>query len=236
MGIPSPYVTTEPSEKPESSPNPTSSQTSAESQPSQDYYQSRNWPDRAQRFLENAKVPNLHAHRVPDPEADPRWFQHVNEARNLLGRGFLYCFNGKRGTGKTQAAVSVGKQACLLAARRNEQNRRPFFYATAMDFFLSIKATYGTDDKCERDAIAPYLNCSLLVLDEIQVRGSTEWEDRMLDHVIDKRYGMDLDTILIANLTDSDLAKNLGPSIVSRLTEKGRVCTFTNPSFRAMNP
>lgn len=190
------------------------------------------WPNRAQRFLENGKVPNLHAQRVPNADSYPEWFEHVNECRRGLGEGFLYCFNGPRGTGKTQAAVSVGKQACVLAVRRNEQERRPLLYSATMEFFLSVKATFGKDDKCERDAIAPYLNCSLLILDEIQERGSTEWEDRLLNFVLDKRYSTQRDTILIANLTDADFAKNLGSSIVSRLTETGRVCTFNGPSFR----
>jgi len=174
----------------------------------------------------------LHIDTPIEPDPPQVWRKAVLTCRTMLGSGFLVAFNGSRGTGKTRAAVSVMKQACLLAARRNEQHRRPALYAKTVEFYLSIRAAFGKDDRTEADTLRPYQEVGLLVLDEIQERGATEWEDRILNYVIDKRYDNGLDTILISNLKPEDFSRNVGPSISSRIVEKGELFSFTNPSFR----
>jgi DNA replication protein DnaC len=72
----------------------------------------------------------------------------------------------------------------------------------------------------------------LLVIDELQERGETAFEDRLLTHLIDARYGAKRPTILIANLSKDELGKSLGPSIVDRASENGRRIDFTWNSYR----
>jgi len=148
-----------------------------------------------------------------------------------MGTGMLVGWVGQRGTGKTQGAIAMAEEACILAERRGNVTRRPVLYTKAVELFLVIRSAYG-GDKTEQYAIRPFLECGLLVLDEVQERGGTEWEDRILNYVIDKRYDFQRDTILISNLTTGDFAKNVGASILSRIVEKGRVYTFKLPSFR----
>lgn len=109
---------------------------------------------------------------------------------------------------------------------------RPCRYAKAMDLFLDIKATYGREDICERDVIDEYRQPLLLVLDEASVRGETEWEDRMLVHLIDHRYDDEHDTLLLANMTPEQFRETMGPSISDRLRETGGVIECDWPSFR----
>ena len=73
---------------------------------------------------------------------------------------------------------------------------------------------------------------SMLILDEVQERGNTAWEDRILTHILDRRYGAMVPTIIIANLTESALVECLGDSIISRLTETGGVIEIDGPSHR----
>jgi DNA replication protein DnaC len=74
--------------------------------------------------------------------------------------------------------------------------------------------------------------CPLLVLDEIQERGNTSWEDRIITHILDRRYGDLMPTVIIANLTKETLADCLGESIVSRMQETGGVMEITGKSHR----
>ena len=72
----------------------------------------------------------------------------------------------------------------------------------------------------------------LLVLDEIQVRSDTEWENSVLTDLIDSRYAAVRSTLLIANLERSALAASLGDSVASRLEETGTIIPCDWPSFR----
>jgi DNA replication protein DnaC len=106
-------------------------------------------------------------------------------------------------------------------------------YTTAMGLFLRIRATYGKGaGETEAEVIREISKIPLLVIDEIQERGGTAWEDRLLTHIIDKRYGAERATILIANLTEAGLADSIGDSITSRLFETGGIIELTGPSFR----
>ena len=111
--------------------------------------------------------------------------------------------------------------------------KRTAVYRTAMGFFLDVRATYKKDSKeTERDVIAELTRPGLLVIDELQERGETAFEDRLLTHLIDARYGAMRPTIIIANLTAKELGETLGPSIVDRVFEDGKRIDFTWDSYR----
>lgn len=143
-------------------------------------------------------------------------------AEKVLSGGIIALVGG-RGTGKTRMAAEVCREYVPHSPK----------YMTAMELFLRIRSTYGGASKeTEMSVIKDVSDCPLLVLDEIQERGNTEWEDRLLTHIIDQRYGNDKPTILIANLTKKELAGSLGASIVSRLQETGGIIELTGPSHR----
>jgi DNA replication protein DnaC len=72
----------------------------------------------------------------------------------------------------------------------------------------------------------------LLVIDEFQERGETAFENRMLNHLLDLRYGDLTDTLLIANLEPEELVESVGESITERLREAGGIIECNWPSFR----
>jgi DNA replication protein DnaC len=134
----------------------------------------------------------------------------------MLGRGFLAALIGAYGNGKTQLATEL--------IRINCESYRSSLFITATDFLMDIKATYKpTNPQSERDVIKRYCEPSLLVIDEIAKRGETDWENNLLFHLVNKRYNAKLDTLLIANQTDSEFSKSIGPSLARRLNETGGV-------------
>lgn len=168
------------------------------------------WPA---KYMEAVKTP---------PHGD-EWlnaFQIANERIQQNGIVVLY---GKRGGGKTRMAAELAMKRGMSC------------YRTAMRFFLEVRATFRKgSERTELDVVDELAKSELLILDEIQERGETPFEDRLLTHVIDARYAAMRPTILIANLTKADLAEALGKSIVDRARENGKSIEFTWPSYRSM--
>lgn len=171
-------------------------------------------------------VPRRHAEQAKRlSEACPEWSQCRDRVCNGLGSGFLFALAGTRGPGKTQ----IAQQAIAASCRALREAR----YARAMDVFLSIRESYRKDSaRSEGQVVEQFRSPKLLVIDEIQERGETPWEDRILTNLIDKRYGDASDTLLIANLMPEALKESLGASIFDRLRETGGIIKCTWPTFR----
>ena len=163
-------------------------------------------------------------YRTPwDRPTDSAWAGKLERIKARCDQGGIVALIGPRGTGKTRIASEVARDLI----------RDPARYSTAMEIFLKIRATYRKGaTQSEQDVVTALTQTKLLVIDEIQERSESGWEDRLLTHIIDKRYGAMLPTIVIANLSKSELMKTLGESIASRLTETGSVVTIDGPSHR----
>lgn len=181
-------------------------------------------------MYQRSGVPRRHRECVVDDQASPReWVRKRNQLISMLGGGFLVTLVGDRGPGKTQLAQQV-------IAVTTKGHDRPALYARAMTFFLELRATFSREEQSEADVIARYCEPLLLVVDEMQDRGESAWEDRMLRHMLDVRYGDKKDTILIANLKPDAMQESLGASICDRLRETGGIIECTWPSFRDQSP
>lgn len=165
--------------------------------------------------------PGKYLEAIQSPPRGDEWLEAFEAAkRTVKNRGILVLY-GKRGAGKTR----MGAELAGIVGRSQ--------YRTAMRFFLEVRATFcKTAEKTEVEVIDELTTADLLILDEIQERGSTPFEDRLLTHVIDARYARQLPTILIANLTKKELAASLGDSIVDRTRENGKSIEFNWPSYR----
>ena len=169
-----------------------------------------------------ADVPRRHQREVcEEPQA---WVNVRERVLKGMASGFMVALIGKRGPGKTQIAEQAINHACSL--------QWPALYVRAMTIFLDLRATFKSESDTEASIIERYRSPKLLVIDEMQERGETPWEDRMLNHLIDLRYGDMTDTLLIANLTRKAMKKSLGESISERLRETGGIIECTWPSFR----
>jgi DNA replication protein DnaC len=178
------------------------------------------WPD---RYLEPLDTPE-----------GGEWLAGITLAAPVIEQGGILVLHGKRGTGKTQMAAEIARSKRFpFDSASGLERKRSAHYQTAMRFFLTVRATFKKgSDKTELEIIDRMTEPGLLVIDELQERGETAFEDRLLTHLIDARYGACRPTILIANLSKEELGKSLGPSIVDRIHENGRCIDFTWSSYR----
>ena len=168
-----------------------------------------------------------------EADDDSAWSATYKYLMGRLGSGSLFLLTGPRGTGKTQMATCLGRLYSLeLACSR---------YMRVADLYMVIKATFNNEgsesqiinDLSGRGRWDAESLPRLLVLDEMHDRGGSEWEDRVLNQIVDARYGAKLDTILITNDRGAALKDKIGPSIISRADETGGIIECSWDSFRS---
>lgn len=174
----------------------------------------------------------LRAARIPARHSDlqyPRgeqWMRVRDRIAEMFGTGFLVAVIGDRGRGKTQMAVDLVRMYI-------EQDRGTALYVKAMAVFIALRETYRPDaSSTERKVIADFARPALLVIDAIEVRGDTSWEDRVLNHIVDIRYDARKDTLLVGNVAKDEVVTVLGHSIISRANETGGVIHCDWGSYR----
>jgi DNA replication protein DnaC len=171
------------------------------------------------------RFPMLHraSTGVLGPWPDPSKPQALLDALHARG---LCALIGKRGTGKTQMVA--------WAVDHIRWYGLPCVYAyfRADDLMSYVKSWFGLDSVSRLHNQRILRTVPLLVIDECQDRFGSEFEDMSLTNIADQRYGASLPTVFIANLKPENLAKNMGPSITSRIQESGCVVEVNWDSFR----
>lgn len=158
----------------------------------------------------------------------------------LKAEGGWVLLLGDRGTGKTQMAAEFGfrlaTEEILPEVGAYESVRgyvRRQHYTTLLELFSEEKATWRNN----QDSTEPLRNAGrhpFLVLDEVQERSDTAWEDAQLSVLLDRRYRDMLRTVLISNLSVEGAKQKLPASVWSRLTEAGAIVHCDWPSFRVI--
>lgn len=146
---------------------------------------------------------------------------HRNDYRECLenlwtlkDQSGLIALLGSRGVGKSYMACALVNQFC--------SEGRYAVYAEAMDYFIAIQESYDDGAKVAASKIeARYLKPELLILDAMEERADTAWNDRMLVRLINKRYAAELSTVLISNEMEKDFNARVGSSIVDRIKDDG---------------
>jgi len=184
--------------------------------------------DEMRRNYNTSHIPARHGGWAVSNNTSAVWrrqFDMVSDA--TYEPGSIFCLIGHRGTGKTQMAVSL-----IWKATKDGQT---CLYCKAMDFFTDLKDSYGDKSATSKQVFLKYRGPVFLVIDEIQVRSESAWENQAFTHLIDQRYDAMKTTILIGNLKAENLAASLGESIYSRLTETGGIVVCDWQSFRQGN-
>jgi len=175
------------------------------------------------------------------PAMGEGWLANYAKALSTTDSGGITILYGGYGTGKTRMAwevarahkskrpnISTGEQGWTTTYKK-----RPMVYTTAVNLFSTIKSTYVSGaKKSEKEVVSDYCEAALLVIDEVQERGETPYEDRQLTAIIDARYAADMPTILISNYSWEKLASTLSPAVIDRIEENGAKLAFTWESFR----
>lgn len=153
-----------------------------------------------------------------------KWQEKKKNIQTKFGKGFLIGLLGDRGRGKTQMASSLIHEAC------SEQIN--CLYVKTREFFFRIREAYQKEGPPEFEILKEFIDPKFLVIDEIGERGGTDWEDKTLIYLIDKRYEEMKDTLLISNQTQEEFFVSVGISIQSRMSETGGIIKCDWESFR----
>ena len=149
--------------------------------------------------------------------------QRMAESEPDAGTSLVFC--GKPGTGKTHLACGIANSWLAEC--------RPAIFATVLSAVRSIKATYSRESETTEDrAISRLTGIDLLIMDEVGVQLGTEHEKMLLFEVINERYQQMRATILISNLTQTELSNYLGDRVMDRFRECGAVVAFDWDSHR----
>jgi hypothetical protein len=179
----------------------------------------------AAKYWREAGIPERHKGKVADRHsAEGPWGDAYKSLSGVLSTGPLIILIGGRGTGKTQMACG------LLADIANHPS--PVRYMKAIDLFREIRDCYRKDGPSEISIVKKLTDLGGLVIDESHERSDSAWENMTLTNIIDRRYDSMRTTILVSNLGREAFAAAVGPSIVSRIHEVGRVIECNWPSFR----
>ena len=110
---------------------------------------------------------------------------------------------------------------------------------TASDLILQVRATWGKrqsecadSEHTEAEVINRYGRCRLLVLDDVGANLGTEAEAKHLLDVIDRRYQLELPTVIASNLALPEIRKTLGERCFDRLREQSSKVIFDWHSLR----
>jgi DNA replication protein DnaC len=180
--------------------------------------------ERVKQILQSSDCPKRQrANREIDRSG--KWGLTEQKILSKIGTGFLICLTGIRGNGKTQLAVEI--------MRNRAQNNGHSQFCSAVAFFLRVKATFSKEaSENEQDVIEFFAGTPFLVLDEVGQRSESEWENRLLYELLNRRYNAMSDTLLISNQDIESLEKSLGPSLISRMKETGGIIECDWGSFR----
>jgi len=178
-------------------------------------------------------------YRQPIELRGEQWLETLADAMQRVAQGAIIAFLGNRGPGKTQMAAEIARAGNwphdkrLFKDGNHQPPTRTATYTRAMDLFLSLRAANHRDSKTTEKAILDaHRAVGLLVIDEFQERGESDWENRIITHLIDSRYSDSRPTILIANLSREEVRAAISDSVISRMRENGKAYTFNWPSFR----
>lgn len=159
------------------------------------------------------------------------------------GNGAVVALVGLRGAGKTTIAaqMAIHRARAWFDHYRDQLPGRPAalpHYLKAVDLLNQFKAIYSDFGAINADDIAQTRDffCrerGLAVIDELHDCEDRKLKERVLVDVIDRRYAARNDTILISNQTPDDFKATTNDSILSRLSEHGRIIPCNWGSHRS---
>ena len=151
----------------------------------------------------------------------------VEYARKFGDRSMNLFFNGSPGLGKTFLS------ACI--ARVVADNGRSVVYDMAASVFAKFEdAKFSRADEPDdaRDEVNRYLECDLLILDDLGTEMTTSFTVSALYEIINTRLVTGKKTIVSSNLALFELRRRYSEHVMSRLEGEYQVLTFRGDDVR----
>lgn len=170
-------------------------------------------------------------------EPDPVWgvsprqlMQSTYQTCRIYARDFSrkspsLLFTGGPGLGKTFLS------ACI--ARNVADNGFSVVYDTAGKLFADFEAVkFGSD---EAELTRKYMECDLLIIDDLGTEMTTQFTQSVLYQVINTRLMESRPVIISTNLADEDISRRYPGPIASRLLGTYQLCQFLGQDIRQVN-
>lgn len=150
----------------------------------------------------------------------------VEYARTFAPGAGSMLFTGGTGLGKTHLSACIARQVA--------ESGHSVVYDTAMQMFRDFEAAkFGGYDEEERyTRTKKYLECDLLIIDDLGTELSTQFTQTALYQVINTRMFTQRATIISTNLTPAELKERYMPQIFSRLFGTFKVWQFCGDDIR----
>lgn len=148
------------------------------------------------------------------------------DAPSQRTKGLL--LQGKEGTGKTHVAVSILKEILRKGYRG--------LYWNVPELFLELRRTMSPGaDITEGAILDEATEVDLLVLDDLGAEKASDYVMDRLYVLVNGRYENDLPTLITTNRTLEELRSQIGPRIVSRISEMCMRIEFPPGDYRLRN-
>jgi len=158
----------------------------------------------------------------------------VEYARKFGSKSVNLFFNGAPGLGKTYLSASI--------ARVVADNGFSVVYDMAASVFSKFEEVkfsrtndaeeVRTEVKKARDDIKRYLECDLLIIDDLGTEMTTVYTISALYEIVNTRLVTDRKTLINSNLTLNELRRRYSEQIMSRLEWDYQVLTFYGDDIR----
>lgn len=171
-----------------------------------------------ERFFEKTfKTYNVNANNIKAFETAKRFISHFSVAQTK-GTGII--FYGPYGVGKTHLACSIANELIKM--------QKSVIFGSTIKLFGIIKKSYNNDiSEDESKIISKFINCDVLIIDDLGKEKSSEWVLEKLYYIINERYEHNKPIIITTNFSENQLIdiftvgknKSSIEAIISRLNE-----------------
>lgn len=178
-----------------------------------------------QKNVESSGVPRRYWHvdfdtYISRNEKDSKNLETIKKFTSLDNNDKVLILLGAKGLGKTHLGSAIIRNC---GGKFISIEELIFKYESAQDFHA----------KTNREELMDlYSNTKMLVIDEIGRSMQQEKENALLNYILRRRYENMLPTVLISNLSKSDLLKKLGEAVLDRLKETCISVEFEGESYR----
>ena len=140
------------------------------------------------------------------------------ETASTRGTGII--FYGPYGVGKTHLACSIANELIKM--------HKSVIFGSTIKLFGIIKKSYTNEiEENESKIISQFINCDVLIIDDLGKERPSEWVLEKLYYIINERYEHNKPIIITTNFTDNQLIdiftvgknKSSIEAIISRLKE-----------------
>ena len=172
-------------------------------------------------------LPNPQTGQSPRQNMELVYEVCLNYAQKFPSFYFKNLFlSGAPGLGKTFLS------ACI--ARTVSDQGHSVVYTSAADALAQFEDRKFSRDAEAKDETRRYLNCDLLILDDLGCELTTQFVQSALYTLINSRLAAGLHTVVSSNLTMDEISQRYSPQIASRLAGEYHVLYFFGEDIRQL--